>query len=116
MKGWIILALLCSALYYLYTETDKLDAPIAKTKEIVTRLKDKLDSKTGTHIIKIDQKLAKAREDIVERLSAPELTEFNKFQLAPDAITNFKETYCSAKSPQHPVFSRDNLLYICDHL
>ncbi|MCP3129190.1 hypothetical protein [Shewanella sp. KJ2020] len=116
MKGWIILALLCGALYYLYTETDKLDAPIAKTEEVIKKVENKLDSMTGTNIIKIDQKLAKARKDILERLSAPELEEFNKLPLTPDAIADFKETYCGAKSPEHPVFSRDNRLYICDNL
>lgn len=37
MKGWLILALLAGALYYLYTETDKLDAPIAKTEAMVKK-------------------------------------------------------------------------------
>ena len=41
MKGWIILALLAGALYYLYTETDKLDAPIAQTEAMVKKIENK---------------------------------------------------------------------------
>lgn len=116
MKGWIILALLAGALYYLYTETDKLDALIAEVQTIIKDVKNKAQSISGTQIIKIDQQLAKARKEIVERLSAPELEEFNKIPFTPDAIADFKKTYCGTKAPEHPVFSRDNLLYICDHL
>ncbi|ABI40980.1 conserved hypothetical protein [Shewanella sp. MR-4] len=116
MKGWIILALLCGALYYLYTETDKLDAPIAKTEEMVQKIENKMGSMTGTQIIKIDQKRTKARKDILERLSAPEVEEFNKIPLTEDGIADFKEIYCGTKAPEHPIFSRDNLFFICDNL
>ncbi|MGL5358450.1 MAG: hypothetical protein ACRDBI_01860 [Shewanella sp.] len=116
MKGWIILALLAGALYYLYTETDKLDAPIAKVENLATKVEHKLDSMTGTQIIKIDKKLAQARQDILERLSSTELTEFNKIPLTADAIADFKAEYCGTNATKHPVFSRDNLLYICDNL
>lgn len=64
MKGWIILAFLCGALYYLYTETDKLDAPIAKTEEMVQKIENKVSSAMGTQIIKMDQNLTKVRKDI----------------------------------------------------
>ncbi|MEL4432059.1 hypothetical protein [Shewanella mangrovisoli] len=116
MKGWIILALLCGALYYLYTETDKLDAPIAKTEEMVQKIENKMGSMTGTQIIKIDQKRTKARTAILERLSAPEVEEFNKIPLTEDGIADFKDSYCDTKAPEHPIFSRDNLFYICDNL
>ncbi|MGL4937069.1 hypothetical protein [Shewanella sp.] len=116
MKGWIILALLAGALYYLYTKTDKLDAPIAAAQDIVHKIQHKLDSMTGTQIIKIDKKVAQARQDILERLSSTELAEFNKIPLTTDAIADFKEQYCGPNATKHPVFSRDNLLYICDNL
>lgn len=98
MKGWIILALLCGALYYLYTETDKLDAPIAKTEEMVQKIENKMGSMTGTQIIKIDQKRTKARKEILERLSAPEVEEFNKIPLTEDGIADFKDSYCGTKA------------------
>ncbi len=116
MKGWILLALLCGALYYLYTETDKLDTPIAKTEEIVQKVEDKVSSMTGTQLIKIDKKLAQSRKEILERLSAPELEAFNKIPLTEDGITDFKASYCGTKAPEHPVLSKDNLLFICDNL
>ncbi|MFB2760847.1 hypothetical protein ACE012_15245 [Shewanella xiamenensis] len=116
MKGWIILALLSGALYYLYTETDKLDAPIAKTEEVIQKIENKVSSAMGTQIIKIDQNLTKARKEILARLSAPEVEEFNKIPLTEEGIADFKESYCGTKATEHPIFSRDNLLFICDNL
>lgn len=116
MKGWIILALLAGALYYLYTETDKLDVPIAKTEAMVKKIENKVDSITGTQIIKIDHKLAKVRTDIVERLSALELNAFNQIPMTPESIADFKAHYCGTMAPEHPVFSKDNQLYLCDNL
>lgn len=116
MKGWIILALLAGALYYLYTETDKLDAPIAQTEAMVKKIENKVDSMTGTKIIKIDHKLAKARTDIIERLSTIELEAFNKIPLTAESIADFKANHCGTRAPEHSVFSKDNLLYICDNL
>ncbi|MCU7978031.1 hypothetical protein L5M43_22750 [Shewanella sp. SW36] len=116
MKGWIILALLAGALYYLYTETDKLDVPIAKTEAMIKEIENKVDSMTGTKIIKIDHKLAKVRTDIIERLSTLELEAFNQIPMTPESIADFKANYCGTMAPQHPVFSKDNQLYLCDHL
>lgn len=116
MKGWIILALLCGALYYLYTETDKLDAPIAKTEEMVQKIESKVSSAMGTQIIKMDQNLTKVRKDILERLSAAEIEEFNKIPLTEDGIADFKESYCGTNAVEHSTFSQDNLLFICDNL
>ena len=116
MKGWLIIALLCGALYYLYTETDKLDAPIAKTEEMVQKIESKVSSAMGTQIIKINQNLTKARTEILERLSASEAEEFNKIPLTEDGIADFKENYCGTTATEHSIFSRDNLLFICDNL
>lgn len=116
MKGWIILALLCGALYYLYTETDKLDAPIAEAEEIVQKIENKVSSAMGTQIIKMDQNLTKVRKDILERLSAAEVEEFNKIPLTADGIAYFKENYCGTNAVEHPIFSQDNQLFICDNL
>ncbi|QYJ78804.1 hypothetical protein [Shewanella acanthi] len=116
MKGWILIAIICGVIYYLYTETDKLDEPIEKTEQMVKKIEDKVGSMTGTQIIKINQQRTQARKAILERLSAAELEEFNKIPLTEDGIADFKESYCNSKYPEHPVFSRDNLFYICDKL
>ena len=70
---------------------------------------------TGTKIIKIDHKLAKVRTDIVERLSTLELEAFNQIPMTPESIADFKVNYCGTMAPEHPVFSKDNQLYLCDH-
>lgn len=116
MKGWIILALIGGGIYYLATQTDKLDEPIAKTEAFVAGVEKKVDSMTGTQIIKIDHKAQKVRTDIIERLSIPELQVFNQMQLTPEAIAQFKADYCGTRAPQKTVYSRDNLLYLCDNL
>ncbi|MGL5046898.1 MAG: hypothetical protein ACRC6S_04905 [Shewanella sp.] len=116
MKGWIILALLAGVLYYLYTETDKLDVPIAKTEAMVKKIENKVDSMTGTKIIKVDPKLAKKRTEIIERLSTIEIDTFNQISMTSESITDFKTDYCGTMAPQHPVLSKDNQLYLCDHL
>ena len=117
MKGWIILALLAGALYYLYTETDKLDKPIASAEELMNKIERKLDSMTGTSIIKVDRKkTASLKSAIAERLSTPELAELNQVLTSSETLVEFKAEYCISPAYSHPVFSKDNLQFICDHL
>ena len=116
MKGWIILAILAGVLYYLVTQTDKLDEPIAQTEALVKKIERKLDAMTSTQIIRLDQKKARLKADIAERLSASELQELDNILTTPDTLMDFKDEYCRGNVISHPVFNKDNLLFICDNL
>ncbi|MDF0536049.1 hypothetical protein KDN34_17240 [Shewanella yunxiaonensis] len=115
MRGWIILAVLAAIVYYLATKTDKLDEPIAKSEALLNKIERKLDAMTGTQIIRIDQKRAKLRSTLGERLSNAELQELNKVLESPDTFSDFKDEYCRSDVMSHPVFSKDNLQFICDN-
>ncbi|MCL1076372.1 hypothetical protein [Shewanella dokdonensis] len=115
MRGWIILAVLAAVIYYLATKTDKLDQPIAKTEALLNKIEHKLDTMTGTQIIRIDQKRTKLRASLAERLSDAELQELNRVLESPDAFTDFKDKYCKGNVVSHPLFSKDNLQFICDN-
>ncbi|QSX30072.1 hypothetical protein JYB88_18180 [Shewanella cyperi] len=116
MKGWIILALVAGGLYYLYTETDKLDEPIAQTEEILKKIERKLDAMTGTRIIRVDRNVAQLKSELASRFTPSELSEFNSVLSNRDTLEDFKEEYCGSSNATHPIFSNDNLLYLCDHL
>lgn len=116
MRGWIIIAALAGGLYYLYTETDKLDEPIAETQAVLKKIERKLDSLTGTQIIRVDGRLQKLKSEIGERLSAAELDEFDAVLTDKNSVLDFKAEYCSGNKNSHPVFDRENLQFICDNL
>ncbi|ABM01837.1 conserved hypothetical protein [Shewanella amazonensis SB2B] len=116
MRGWIILALIAGGLYYLYTETDKLDEPIAETQMVLKKIERKLDSLTGTQIIRVDGRLQKLKAEIGQRLTAAELSEFDAVLTDKNSVMDFKESYCEKSGVSHPVFDKENLLFICDNL
>ncbi|QSX37253.1 hypothetical protein [Shewanella sedimentimangrovi] len=116
MKGWIILALVAGGLYYLYTETDKLDEPIAQTEEILKKIERKLDAMTSTRVIRVDRNIAKLKSELADRFTPSELSEFNSVLFNEDSLKDFKEEYCGSSNATHPIFSSENLLYLCDHL
>ncbi|KFZ36125.1 hypothetical protein HR45_17815 [Shewanella mangrovi] len=116
MKGWLLIAVVVGVIYYLATRTDKLDEPIAHTEAMLNKIERKLDAMTGTQIIRIDKKKAQLRASIGERLSDAELQELDKVLSSPDSFHDFKDEYCQANVLSHPVFSRDNLEFICDNL
>jgi hypothetical protein len=115
MRGWILLALIAAGIYYTATETTKLDAPIAKVLSIFNKAEHKLDSMTGTQIIRVQKNANQVRIQIAERLSSRELTSFNQIISSQSNIEDFKDEYCTADA-SHPVFSKDNLRYMCDKL
>lgn len=116
MKGWIILALLAGALYYLYTETDKLDAPIEGAEALLSKIERKLDAMTGTKIIKLDRKVAALKSEIAERLSTAELEELDQVLSSVDTLEDFKTNHCYSLSTSGTPFSKENLEFICDKL
>lgn len=116
MKGWILIAIVAGGVYYLATRTDKLDEPIAQTEVILKKIERKLDAMTGTQIIRINKKKAHLLTTIDDRLSNAELSELNNVLSTPDSFTEFKDQYCHGNEFSHPVFSRDNLQFICDNL
>lgn len=116
MKGWILIAIVAGGVYYLATRTDKLDEPIAQTEVILKKIERKLDAMTGTQIIRIDKKKAHLLTSIGDRLSNAELGELDKVLSTPDGFSEFKDQYCQGNVVSHPVFSRDNLQFICDNL
>ncbi|WP_417762902.1 hypothetical protein [Shewanella sp.] len=116
MKGWILIAIAAAALYYFATRTDKLDEPIAQTEAVLKKIERKLDAMTGTQIIRIDKKKSQLLANIDDRLSGVELHETDSILSTPDAFNDFKQQYCQGNVLSHPVFSRDNLQFICDNL
>lgn len=116
MRGWIILAALAGGLYYLYTETDKLDEPIAETQAVLKKIERKLDSLTGTQIIRVDGRLQKLKAEMGERLSSAELSEFDAVLTDKNSVIDFKTEYCGSANATHPVFDKENLQFICDNL
>ncbi len=116
MKGWILIAIVAGIIYYLATETNKLDKPIADADKLLTDVERKLDSMTGTQIIKADNKIKQIKAQIADRLSSHELDEFNRIFKSANDIEDFKSDFCSSANAKHNVFSRDNLAYICDSL
>lgn len=116
MRGWIILGIGAGLLYYVATETNKLDEPIAKSDELLQKIERKLDSLTGTKIIRVDSRVAHLKKEIGQRMSERELLALDKILASEYALQDFKDEYCSGKAKQHGSFSKDNLFFICDRL
>ncbi len=115
MRGWIGLAIVAGVVYYFATETNKLDKPINDIKSMFTKADKKLDSMTGTKIIKIDKHIPQVKSEIRERLSTLELRELDGVFASNESITEFKDQYCHS-SARHPVFTKENLQFICDKI
>ncbi|MCL1114329.1 MULTISPECIES: hypothetical protein [Shewanella] len=115
MRGWIGLAIIAGVIYYFATETDKLDKPINDIKSMFSKADQKLDSMTGTKIIKIDKHIPQVKAEIYERLSTIEIRELDGIFVSNESIAEFKSQYCHS-SARHPVFSKENLQYICDKI
>ncbi|MCL1095630.1 hypothetical protein [Shewanella kaireitica] len=116
MKGWILLALIGGILYYLYTETDTLDEPVAEVQAIYQQAEDKLDSMTGTQLQRIDAKVDLLKTDIADRLSATEKQALNVITQSQAKLDDFKQHYCGNGADKHSNFSKENQTYICDKL
>jgi quinolinate synthase len=115
MRGWFLLALIGAGIYYMVTETTKLDKPIAQVLALFDKVEHKLDAMTGTKIIKVNKNAQQAKASIAERLSTAELKAFEKIVISSSNIDSFKDEYCH-QDAGHPVFSKDNLRYMCDKL
>lgn len=116
MRGWIGLAIIGAIIYYFATETNKLDEPIEYVQTMFTTADKKISSMTGTTIQRVDHKIPIIKEKIYERLSTIEIRELDGVFTDSDSIAEFKEAYCSSSKESHPVFSRDNLQFICDQI
>ncbi|WP_434953301.1 hypothetical protein ACRWQL_10170 [Shewanella sp. HL-SH4] len=116
MRGWIGLAIIGGIIYYFATETNKLDEPIEYVQTMFTTADKKVTSMTGTTIQRVDHKIPIIKEKIYERLSTIEIRELDGVFIDSDSITKFKKEYCSRSTRNHPVFSRDNLQFICDQI
>ncbi|GIU48941.1 hypothetical protein TUM4438_31450 [Shewanella sairae] len=116
MKGWIILAIIGGILYYLYTETDTLDEPIAEVEGIFQQAENKLDSMTGTQIQRVDHTLDILKSDIADRLSATENQALQAISQSKQTLSEFKQDFCGSHAQKHSVFSKENQTYICDQL
>ncbi|ABZ78812.1 conserved hypothetical protein [Shewanella halifaxensis HAW-EB4] len=116
MKGWIILAIIGGIIYYLYTQTDTLDEPIAEVQDIYQQAEDKLDSMTGTQIQRIDDKVDLLKTDIADRLSATEQQALHLITQSQAQLDQFKDDFCGSGANKHSAFSKDNQTYICDKL
>ncbi len=116
MKGWIILAIIGGILYYLYTETDTLDEPIAEVEGIFQQAENKLDSMTGTQIQRVDNTLDLLKSDIADRLSATENQALKAISQSNATLSEYKQDFCGSNAVKHSVFSKENQTYICDQL
>ncbi|MGX9459695.1 hypothetical protein ACWXWU_00450 [Shewanella sp. A14] len=115
MRGWVTLAIIAGVVYYFATETNKLDKPIDEIRGIYTKAEKKLESMTGTKIIRADKHLSQLKAEIYDRLSTIEIRELDGIFSSNEAITEFEGHYCQS-SAHHPVFSKDNLQFICDKI
>ncbi|MPY26313.1 hypothetical protein FM037_28025 [Shewanella psychropiezotolerans] len=116
MRGWIILGLGAGVLYYLATETNKLDEPMAQTDALLQKIERKLDAMRGTKIIRVDNKTSQLKKEISQRMSTGELGALDDILESEYSVQSFKDEYCSGSAPRHESLSRDNLQYICDKL
>ncbi|MCL1143788.1 hypothetical protein [Shewanella gaetbuli] len=116
MRGWIGLAIIAGTIFYFATETDKLDEPIEYIENIFKKADKKVTSMTGTKIQRVDTSIPKLKESIYERLSTVEIRELDGVFIDQEAIADFKEQYCTGSRSTHPVFSRENLQFICDKI
>lgn len=116
MRGWIILGLGAGMLYYLATETNTLDEPIAQTNAFLQQIERKLDATRGTKIIRVDNKTSQLKKEISQRMSTGELGALDDILESEYSVQSFQDDYCSGSAPRHESLSRDNLQYICDKL
>ena len=116
MKGWILLALIGGILYYLYTETDTLNEPVAEIQAMYKQAEDKVDSVTGTQLERIDDKVALITADIADRLSTTEQKALELITKSQEKLDEYKEQYCGNGADIHSSFSKENQTYICDKL
>ncbi|QBF82964.1 hypothetical protein EXU30_09870 [Shewanella maritima] len=116
MRGWIGLAIIAGILYYLATETNKLDEPIVYVQDVYQSIERKINKATGTKIQKLDSRIPKLEADLVNRLNGQELAEMKKVLTDGNTLDDFKAEYCQSSKARHDVFSLDNLRYICDKL
>lgn len=117
MRGWIGLAIIGGIIYYFATETDKLDEPIEYVQSFFSAADKKLSSMTGTKIQRIDKQAPlQIKEKLYERLSTIEIRELDGTFTSNEAIADFKQEYCQGSKITHPVFSKDNLQFICDKI
>ncbi|WOT05221.1 hypothetical protein [Shewanella youngdeokensis] len=116
MKGWVLLVLIAGGIYYLYTETDTLDDPYADMQAIYEESQTKLQGMTGTQLKHIDDKVDIITTDIAERLSSTEQKALGLITQSQDKLEEYKEQFCGGGAEQHHSFSKENQMFICDHL
>ncbi|MGL4474471.1 MAG: hypothetical protein ACRCT7_08450 [Shewanella sp.] len=116
MKGWIIIGTVGAALYYTATTTTLLDTPITAGKSVLQGWHSKIQSLTGTKIIKADTAFSSLKQQVEGRLSSHELKQLDTITVSPESIAQFSEQYCQSTRVAHPVISVDNVRFICDRL
>ncbi len=116
MRGWIIVVGAVALLYYLITETDKLDKPIAETDALLQKIERKLDSMTGTRIIKVEQNVSQLKSEIIDRLNRTELAALDGILETKASVLEFKDEYCGHSSKRFNALSKENQTFICDKI
>lgn len=116
MKGWIILGIAVGTVYYFATETDKLDKPIAQAESALKTVERKVESMTGTTIIKVDKRVENLKAELASRLSTKEITALDELLTDTHSIEDFKEDFCENIETSTGLFTKENLRYICDSL
>jgi len=116
MRGWIILGAGVGLLYYLATETDKLDEPMAQTDALMTKIERKLDSMTGTKLIKADKHISQLKTEIANRMTKVELAALDGILESEHTVLEFKDEYCGDSPSRFMALSKDNQIFICDKL
>ncbi|GIU02747.1 hypothetical protein [Shewanella algidipiscicola] len=116
MRGWIILGAGAGLLYYLATETNKLDEPMAQADALMQKAERKLDSMTGTKIIKVDNHLSQLKAEIANRLNKAEQAALEDIFESEQSVMAYKQQYCGDNASRFTILSRDNQLFICDKL
>ncbi|MCG9698167.1 hypothetical protein [Shewanella sp. Isolate11] len=116
MKGWIIVAAGVAVLYYFATQTDKLDEPIAQTDALLKKIERKLDSMTGTRIIRVEHDISHLKSEIADRLDRKELAALDGILETKESVLEFKDQYCGDDSKRFTALSKENQTFICDKI
>ncbi|WP_076541871.1 hypothetical protein [Shewanella sp. UCD-KL21] len=115
MRGWILIALIGGVIYYFATDTDKLDEPIAAVESVFNDAEKKIKSMTGTKITRKEEFIPTIPSDVIERLTAKELSELKSVFTDNESVSAFKDEYCGF-GLTHPAISKQNLQFICDKI
>ncbi|MCF1432148.1 MAG: hypothetical protein LPH21_01855 [Shewanella sp.] len=116
MKGWLMLGLIAAGIYYLYNNTSILDEQKTEGQKQFQAMEQKVKTIASTQITRVDNQLDDIRANFRKRMNEAELAELELITSSRKTISDFKDNFCTASVPVHPVFSTENTRALCDLL